>query len=528
MKAMGCNFLRIAHYPQDPAIYDACDRLGLITWSEIPVVDKVVNNETFFNSSGLMMMEMIFQNYNHPSIAIWGYHNEVRNLDEVSIRHAKMLDSLTKDLDKQRLTAIAFESNIDAPYFTNPLLKEMLGIADINGYNVYQGWYRGKHENIGDFMDTLYAYNPKKPIMLSEYGAGSITNIHTYQPTLFDFSEEYQCNFHESYIKAGNTKPWMIGFAIWNFIDFQRDGREDVIPHINKKGMVTSDRQPKDAFYFYKSQWSAEPFVHVTGKHWESRIAIAGKNKSIQIPVIVYSNQKELQLMQDGKSISTKSSANGKFEWVINATEGTNNIVCKTADGKLTDVLNINYSFIDTTTFSQNTNWSQLNFNTGQSRTFFTDNKTTEQWIPDKPYSKGTWGYVGGEIWNTWPSAAWNKIREGIHRPIANTDNEPLFQTFVQGLSAWKADVPAGKYRVTVLLAEPFTTSQRKNVERVFSIFLNNNLWIPDLNMEKDYGIQSAIILDKIIEVKDNDGINIEFKNVVGKTILNGVSIKKL
>ncbi len=69
----------------------------------------------------------------------------------------------------------------------------MLNIADINGYNVYQGWYRGKHENIGDFLDTMYAYNPKKPIMLSEYGAGSITNIHTYQPTLFDFSEEYQC-----------------------------------------------------------------------------------------------------------------------------------------------------------------------------------------------------------------------------------------------------------------------------------------------------------------------------------------------
>lgn len=290
MKEMGCNFLRIAHYPQDPAIYDACDRLGLITWSEIPVVDKVVNNKTFSDNSALMMTEMIMQNYNHPSIAIWGYHNEVRNLDSVSIRHAKMLNDLAKNLDRQRLTAIAFESNIDAPYFSNPLLKEMLGIADIIGYNVYQGWYRGKHENIGDFLDTLYAYNPTKPIMLSEYGAGSITNIHTYQPTLFDFSEEYQCNFHESYIKAGNTKQWMIGFAIWNFIDFQRDGREDVIPNINKKGMVTTDRQPKDVFYYYQSQWSKEPFVFITGKHWQQRISVSGKNKSKQIPVIVYSN----------------------------------------------------------------------------------------------------------------------------------------------------------------------------------------------------------------------------------------------
>lgn len=528
MKKMGCNFLRIAHYPQDPAIYDACDRLGLITWSEIPVVDRVVDNETFFTNSKVMMEEMIFQNYNHSSVAIWGYHNEVRNLDRATIRHAKMLDSLARDLDKQRLTAMSFESNVDAPYFKSPLLKEILNIADINGYNIYQGWYRGKHDNIGEFLDTMYAYNPARPVLLSEYGAGSITNIHTYQPTLFDFSEEYQCEFHESYVKAGNIRSWMIGFSIWNFIDFQRDGREDVVPNINKKGMVTTDRQPKDVYYFYKSQWSNEPFVYIIGKRWTDRIAVTGSNKNIQIPVIVYSNQPTLQLIRDGIDIGIKNSSTGKFEWSVNASAGMNNFVCKTTDGKITDVLSIDYSLIDTTNFAQNTNWHQLNFNTGQSRTFFTDTKTTEQWIPDKPYSKGTWGYVAGEIWDTWPSAAWNRIREGIHKPITNTDNEPLFQTFVQGLSAWRADVPAGKYRVTVLLAEPFTASQRKNEERIFSIFLNNNLWMQQLNLEKDFGIQSAVILDKIIEVKNNEGINIEFKSTSGKTILNGVSIQKL
>jgi len=528
MKAMGCNFLRIAHYPQDPAIYDACDRLGLITWSEIPVVDKVVNNKTFFDNSALMMKEMMLQNFNHPSIAIWGYHNEVRNLDATSIAHAKMLDSLTKSLDKQRLTAIAFESNIDAPYFSNPLLKEMLNIADINGYNIYQGWYRGKHENIGEFLDTMYAYNPAKPIMLSEYGAGSITNIHTYQPTLFDFSEEYQINFHQSYIKAGNTKPWMIGFAIWNFIDFQRDGREDVIPNINKKGMVTTDRKPKDVFYYYKSQWSKEPFVYISGKQWTERIAATGGNKNIQIPITVYSNQSALQLLQDGKVVGTKSSSNGKFEWMVNVSAGNNNFVCKTTEGKLTDVLQINYQFIDTTIFSKNTNWQQLNFNTGQSRTFFTDAKSNEQWMPDKPYTKGSWGFVGGEIWNSWPSAAWNGIREGIHKPIANTDNEPLFQTFVLDLTAWKADVPEGKYRITLLLSEPFSKQQRKNTERVFDIYLNGRLWQHQMNIEKEVGVQSAVVLDKIIEVKTDEGIKIEFKTVSDKTLLNGVSLQKL
>lgn len=528
MKDMGCNFIRIAHYPQDPAIYDACDRLGLIAWSEIPVVDFVPANEAFSINSRLMMQEMIFQNYNHPSIAIWGYHNEVRNLDEVSIANARMMDSIAKGLDKQRLTAIAYEANIDGTYFKNPLLKTMLGFADINGYNVYQGWYRGRYPGISNFLDTLYAYNPAKPIMLSEYGAGSVTNIHSYQPSIFDFSEEYQCSFHEAYIKAGNTKPWMIGFAIWNFIDFQRDGREDVSPNINNKGMVTSSRRPKDVFYFYKSQWSKQPFVYITGKNWQERIAVTGKNKSIRFPFVVYSNQQKLLLQNNGNALGVKSSANGKFEWMVNATEGMNNFVCKTMDGKHTDVLNIHYSFIDTTAFSQNTDWQQLNFNSGQTHSFFADIKSNEKWIPDKPYTKGTWGYVDGEVWSTWPSPAWNGIREGIHKPIALTENEPLFQTFIQGQTAWKADVPAGKYRVTILLFEPFTLQQRDNAARIFDIYLNDVLWIPNLDIEKYYGVQSAVTFDKIIDIKNNEGININFRAVSGKTILNGASIRKL
>ncbi len=320
----------------------------------------------------------------------------------------------------------------------------------------------------------------------------------------------------------------MIGFAIWNFIDFQRDGREDVIPNINKKGMVTTDRQPKDVFYYYKSQWNKEPFVYITGKHWQQRISVSGRDKSKQIPLIVYSNQPMLQLEINGENNSTKTSNNGKFEWQLNVSEGMNSIICKTPDGKLTDVLKINYSFIDSTSFPQNTGWQQLNFNTGQSRTYFTDTKSTEQWMPDKPYSTGTWGYVGGTIWNTWPSAAWNGIREGIHSPIANTDNEPLFQTFVEGLISWKADVPAGKYRITLLLAEPFTSSQRKKEERIFSINCNGQFWMQDVNLEKEYSVQTAAIFDKEIIVMENEGIEISFNGVKGKTILNGVSIRRL
>jgi beta-galactosidase len=529
MKEMGCNFIRIAHYPQDPAIFDACDRLGLISWCEIPVVDKVTPGEAFSRNTEVMMKEMIVQNRNHPSIAIWGYHNEVRNLDTASLRNAHMLNSIAKTMDNEKLTAIAFESNLDLPYFRNPLLSEMLAIADINGYNVYQGWYRGKHENIRQFLDTLHNYNPQKPILLSEYGAGSIVNIHTHNPTLFDFSEEYQTAFHESYVKAGNEVPWMTGFAIWNFIDFQRDGREDVIPNINKKGMVTTDRRKKDAFYFYKSQWSSEPFVYITGKHWEERIGFTGKAKSsFTIPVVVYSNRSSLFLSANGKPLGAATVFNGRFEWQVPVSDGLNHLVCSTTDGSLTDVLHIRYRFIDTTSIASNITDGPMHFNTGQSRTFFTDLKSREQWMPDKPYSTGSWGYVGGEVWSTWPSAAWNGTREGIHRPIRHTDNEPVFQTFVEGLQSWKADVPAGKYRVTIFLSEPFTENQRQKADRIMNVTLNGESWMEQLNLAKDSGIQSAAIFDKEIMVKGNEGINIGFTSVSGKTILNGVMIGKL
>jgi beta-galactosidase len=531
MKDMGCNFLRIAHYPQDPAIYDACDKLGLLAWSEIPVVDRVVNNEDFFRTSKLMMQEMIWQNYNHPCIAIWGYHNEVRNLEPSTIAHAKMLDSIAKTLDKQRLTAMAYESNLDIPYFSNPLLRQLLNIPDINGYNVYQGWYRGKYQNISSFLDTLYGFNPSKPIMLSEYGAGSNTNIHTTAPTIFDFSEEYSCLFHEAYLKAGNIKPWMIGFAIWNFIDFQRDGREDVSPNINNKGMVTTDRKPKDVYYFYKSQWSKEPFVYITGKNWTNRTAIVSTiypHQQLMNDVVVYSNQQGIKLFCNGKMIAPSSTGNGKFIFSVPFKQGANNLSCQSADGKLSDAFKVHYDILETTNFSKNTSWSQLNFNIGQSRTFFSDPRSDEQWLPDKTYIKGSWGYVGGEIWNTWPSLSWNGIREGVHKPITNTENDALFQTFVEGLNSWKADVPDGTYRVKLLLCEPFTPLQRNNQERIMDVFLNGNVWCSSLNLEKEFGVLTAAEFEKEVMVKNGKGIEVNFNASSGKTILNGISIKKL
>ena len=176
----------------------------------------------------------------------------------------------------------------------------------------------------------------------------------------------------------------------------------------------------------------------------------------------------------------------------------------------------------------QKNNWQALNFNTGQTRSFFSGATTGEQWLPDKKYSKGSWGYVNGEVWNKWPSPSWNGMREGIHKPIINTDNDALFQTFVEGLTSWKADVPGGAYRVKLLLCEPFTTAQRNGTERIINISINGEQWHYSLNLEKAFGILTAAEIEKEIIVKHDEGIEIHFEALSGRTILNGISIKKL
>lgn len=316
--------------------------------------------------------------------------------------------------------------------------------------------------------------------------------------------------------------------SIWNFIDFQRDGREDVVPNINKKGMVTTDRQPKDVYYLYQSQWNKKPMLYITGKHWKNRIGYVSGNQSLSTELTVFSNLSSLTLYRGKVSLGKKHSSNGIFTWSINLANGDNQFLCSGAGDSVMDMININMQLVDTSANRLAIPATGFHVNTGQSGTFFTDNTTGEIWQPDKPYTPGTWGYEGGNIWNRWPSSAWNAVREGIHKPISKTKNDPLFQTFVEGLHAWRADVAPGKYMVTILLAEPFTDEQRQGEPRVLQIELNNKPWIAELDMAAQAGIQTAFEFKKEISVQPNGSIHIELKALKGKTLLNGVSIQRL
>ncbi len=545
LKDMGANFVRISHYPQDPEIYRACDELGLIAWSEIPIVNEITLSDAFFNTCKTMMKEMILQNYNHPSVAIWGYMNEVfgavdwfwsdkpqDSLDlhmQKTTELARELEIMTRELDPYRITTIACHTDPSPELYKEAKLTD---IPMITGWNVYQGWYHNDLSWTGKKLDEFYAFNPDNPLFISEYGAGSDPRIHTYEPTIFDFSTEYQCDFHQAYLEAGNKRDYLAGFSIWNLVDFQRDGRKDAVPNVNSKGITTTSREPKDAYYLYQAHWSKKPVVHIAAKDWTKRIAINNPKETLTKPIDIFTNQHSVELIVNGQSLGKKQPKNHITTWDVPFADGLNKLVAKAE--KTTDRLIINYQFIS----PELDNFKQLNINVGQSRTFFNDELTGNIWLPDKQYENNCFGHVNGDYYRHWSMEAWQGIREGVDYNIMGTEADPVFQTFLVGIKDYRIDVPPGAYTVTLYFTEPFPEDRRKdnaqntgacsNGDRIFSVKVNDKPAIKNLNLANDIGEQRAFIRAINLVVAGNEGIHIGLEPLKGEPVLCGIGVRKI
>ena len=197
LKEMGGNFLRVSHYPQDPVVMEMCDKLGILTSVEIPIVNTVTESDAFLDNSVRMAKEMIKQNYNHPSVVIWAYMNEVLlrlpQLDSArmetyfqSVYHvASTLESLIRSTDPTRYTMIAFHNAYDRYSKCG-----ITALPMIQGWNLYAGWYERDINSFQRNLDRLHGLHPDKILMVTEYGAGADPRLHSYHPELFDFSQE--------------------------------------------------------------------------------------------------------------------------------------------------------------------------------------------------------------------------------------------------------------------------------------------------------------------------------------------------
>lgn len=368
IKDMGANFVRLAHYPQDPEVYKACNELGLLVWDELPWCRGGLGNEAWKENTKTMLKEIIQQNYNHPSIILWSLGNEIYWLpdfengdDREKINtYLKELNDYAHELDPTRKTAIR-------KYY------EGADIVDVFSPSIWSGWYSGSYKSYQKAVDQ---YKKEYPHFLhTEYGGSSHFGRHTENPItgegkiqsdgweeaivqtdvaniaqIGDWSENYIVDLFDWHLRISETDSTFIGNAQWAFKDFGTPLRpENAIPYMNQKGLVDREGNPKDAFYVFKSYWSKDPFAYIESHTWTERQGPKGVSRAVS----VYSNCPEVELFLNGKSLGVKQRDIKAFpaaglNWELNFKEGENKLVAvgKTKDGnKVEDKLKLNYRF---------------------------------------------------------------------------------------------------------------------------------------------------------------------------------------
>jgi len=296
IKEVGATSIRLAHYQHNQYFYDLCDIEGMVVWAEIPFISVMSKEELEGINAKQQMVELIRQNYNHPSIMFWGIQNEIQISGErPELRKlVNELNELTKKEDPTRLTTMANVMFVedDDPYNY---------VTDILGYNKYYGWYQGKTEDFAGWLDKFHKTNPNVKLGISEYGAEGILQYHNNDPKLKDYSEEYHALYHETVWKIFEARSYLWSTYVWNMFDFGANIRDEGgVKGRNNKGLVTYDRKiKKDAFYMYKAHWSDEKFVHITSKKFVDRV-------DNEIKVKVYSNCDKVTLYANGYEVATK------------------------------------------------------------------------------------------------------------------------------------------------------------------------------------------------------------------------------
>jgi len=256
---------------------EASDRLGLMVWEELPV-NKEIGDPGAYTANVLgMAEEMIRRDRNHPCIIVWGIAGEVNAPLAVAKKVIGAVVARYRRLDPSRPVGMH-----------EPRGEDIEALVDVVGLGV------------GKETDAQHQRFPSRPFLVAEYSASTMgRGIYGGGPE----SEELACENHEKYLRQLNQRPWMAGGMIWHQFDYEGETYDTVIPHIVAFGMGDVYRIPKDVYYFYESQWTAQPMVHILG-HWTWPEA-DGKERTVK----VFSNAAEVELFWNGKALGAKADA---------------------------------------------------------------------------------------------------------------------------------------------------------------------------------------------------------------------------
>jgi beta-galactosidase len=342
IKEIGATTIRLAHYQQSEYFYSKCDSIGFMVWAEIPYVNRVTTKEA--DNAKQQMVELIRQNYNHPSIYIWGLHNEVYSPNDYTVALTTELNDLAKTEDPYRYTvSVSGYNTVDRPTNLN---------ADVQGINHYFGWYNGKIGDIEKWVTKMEKDFPGYKVMFSEYGAEA--NIYHQQEVVGDvgdccgfnkrYNETFATRFHEIQWGVISKHPYLLASYIWNTFDFATPASsQGGVEARNMKGLVTFDRKvKKDPFYWYKANWSKEPVLYLTQRRVVDRV-------NEITPVTVYSNIGVPQLFVNGREVTSYKEGTTAVHYIfenVKLQEGKNDIEVRgVREGKnYQDKIEWNYS----------------------------------------------------------------------------------------------------------------------------------------------------------------------------------------
>ena len=296
IREVGANTIRLAHYQHDQYFYDLCDRYGMIVWAEIPYISEHMPKGR--ENTVSQMKELIVQNYNHPSICVWGISNEItistKDKKDMLDNH-RMLNDLVHQMDPTRPTTLACYA-VCGPF------NKVAHITDLVSWNLYLGWYVPGLFLNDLWIDFFHWKYPNRCLGYSEYGCEAMPNLHSSHPRRGDHTEEYQAIYHEYLLRCFEKRPFMWATHVWNMFDFAADARnQGGEPGMNHKGLVTFDRQiKKDSFYLYKAYWTKAPMVHICGSRYVDR---PEKITTVK----VYSNCGSVTLYANGKKVGEQT-----------------------------------------------------------------------------------------------------------------------------------------------------------------------------------------------------------------------------
>jgi beta-galactosidase len=323
LKEIGATAARLSHYEHSDFTYQLADQNGIILWSEIPLIDYITESPAFYTNAEQQLREMIRQRYNHPSVVCWSIFNEItQNSGPSPTNLVSQLAQIEAQEDPTRPSTAAADSGDGDP---TTIYSQLIA------FNKYYGWYSSPSNGFAAWADNIHKNYPTRCIGVSEYGAGASIYQHmdnTTPPanTATPFHpEEWQNTVHEINWQQMSSRPFLWCKFVWNLFDFASDTRnEGDTPGRNDKGLVTYDRQVrKDAFYWYKANWTTNPFVYITSR----RFAPRGLPNSA-IGVKVYANCDSVQLLFNGISEGALTSTNHIYNWAgLTLTSGSNTVV---------------------------------------------------------------------------------------------------------------------------------------------------------------------------------------------------------